>query len=113
MWIWKSCPGRPQDRYSKYTSTISPADKPVASGEIRKSPSAAARVKIRLLLPKMGSAFRVPLGECWLAFNFTGHQSSRPAWEDKFTVNRACTLGLGLGSEPSNFSITGTTNKYP
>src|SRR5215216_5250452 len=45
--------------------------------------------------------------------SFTGHQSSRPACEGKFTVNVANTAGFGFGKAPNNFSITGTTNKYP
>jgi len=42
--------------YISSTSTSSPALKPVASGGMRISPSAAASEKIRLLLPKTGSA---------------------------------------------------------
>ncbi len=47
------------------------------------------------------------------ARSLTGHQSSRPACDERLTVNFARTVARGCGVDPNNFSITGTTNKYP
>ena len=61
--------------------------------------------------------FSLKFGECLeetRGVSFTGIQSSRPACDAMFTVRRAITNERGLSTgKPNNFSITGTTNKYP